>query len=96
MANNLAKFRGKHGLTQEQLGEKLGISKAGVSHLEKNKICPETAQKCADILGENVFDILGTDALKAIPQTEEDKNILIDIIRSLWLPKNNYKSKSMI
>lgn len=83
MANNLAKFRGQHGLTQEQLGEKLGISKAGVSHLEKNKICPETANKCAAILNENAFAIMGTDVLKAIPQTEEDKNILIDIIRSL-------------
>lgn len=83
MANNLAKFRGKHGLTQEQLGEKLGISKAGVSHLEKNKICPETAQKCADILGENVFAILGTDALKAIPQSDEDKRILIETINNL-------------
>lgn len=83
MANHLAKFRGQHGLTQEQLGEKLGISKAGVSHLEKNKICPNTAKKCATILGENAFAIMGTDVLKAIPQTEEDKNILIDIIRSL-------------
>ena len=83
MANNLAKFRGKHGLTQEQLGEKLGISKAGVSHLEKNKICPETAQKCADILGENVFAILGTDALKSIPHSEEDKRILIETINNL-------------
>lgn len=83
MANNLAKFRGKHGLTQEQLGEKIGISKAGVSHLEKNKICPETARKCADILGENSFAILGADALKAIPRSDEDKRILIETINNL-------------
>lgn len=83
MANNLAKFRGKHGLTQEQLGEKLGISKAGVSHWEKNKICYESAKKCADLFGENVFAILGTDALRVIPETEEDKEILIEVIKGL-------------
>lgn len=81
--NNLAKYRGQHGLTQEQLGEKLGISKAGVSHLEKNQISPANAQKCAEILGENYFAIMGSDVLKAVPKTEEEKSILIDIIKSL-------------
>ena len=80
MANNLAKFRGKHGLTQEQLGEKLGISKAGVSHLEKNNLCPKTAKKIAQIFDENVFALLGTDVLKEIPKTEEDKKALIETI----------------
>lgn len=83
MANNLAKFRGKHGLTQGQLGEGLGISKAGVSHIEKNRISPETARKCAAILGENAFAIMGSDALREIPATEEDKRILISIIEAL-------------
>lgn len=83
MANNLAKFRGKHGYTQEQLGKKIGISKACVSHFEKNKICVATAKKCAEALGENVFEILGTDVFKIIPKTEQDKEILIAIIRNL-------------
>ncbi len=83
MANNLAKIRGKHGLTQEQLGAKLGITKAGVSSYEKNKLCPKAAQKIANILGENVFQILGADALKLVPQNETDKNVLIEIIQNL-------------
>ena len=83
MANNLAKYRGKHGLTQEQLGSKLGITKAGVSCLEKGKLSPKTAQKCAEILGENRFALLGTDVLKELPKTEEDKAILIEIIQNL-------------
>ena len=83
MANNLAKYRGKHGLTQEQLGEKLGISKAGVSHVEKNGLCPKTAEKCAEILDENIFLLMGSDVLKVLPKTEEDKNILIEVIKSL-------------
>ena len=83
MANNLARYRGKHNLTQEQLGEQLGISKAGVCHLEKNNIASRTAKKCAEILGENVFDVMGSDVLKIVPKTEEDKEILINVIRNL-------------
>ena len=82
MSNNLAKYRGKHGLTQTQLGEMLGMTKAGVSHFEKNTISFKTAQKCAKILNENVFNILGTDALKVLPQTEEEKEILIELIKN--------------
>lgn len=83
MANKLALYRGKHGITQEQLGAELGISKAGVCYLEKNKISPETAEKCAKILGENTFAILGSDVLRKLPETEEDKAILIELINSL-------------
>lgn len=83
MSNNLAKFRGKHGLTQEKLGKKLGISKAGVSYYEKHRLSPELAVKCAEALGENPFALLGTDALAAIPTTEDDKQILIEMIEGL-------------
>ena len=50
---------------------------------EKNTISFKTAQKCAKILNENVFNILGTDALKVLPQTEEEKEILIELIKNL-------------
>lgn len=83
MSNNLSKFRGQHGLTQEQLGEKLGISKAAVCFIEKNNLSPEMAQKCSDILGENRFSLMGTDALKALPKTQEEKDILIETIKNL-------------
>lgn len=83
MSNNLAKYRGQHGLTQGQLGKKIGISKAGVSHLEKKKIGPKSAYRCAKALNENPFAIMGTDALKALPKTEEDKKCLIEIIEAL-------------
>ena len=83
MANNLAKYRGKHGLTQEQLGARLGITKAAISAIEKNKLCGKTAVRCSEILGENPFALMGTDVLKMLPQTEEDKKILIEIIQSL-------------
>ena len=83
MANNLVKYRSKHGFTQEKLGEKLGVTKATISYIEKNRLSAKQAQKCAKILNENVFNILGLDAFKIIPKTEEDKNILIETIKNL-------------
>lgn len=83
MPNNLAKYRGKHGFTQEQIGEKLGVTKANISYIEKKHLSVKQAKKCAEILGENVFDILGLDVFTIIPTTEEDKNILIKTINNL-------------
>lgn len=83
MANNLVKYRGKHGFTQEKLGEKLGVTKATISYIEKNRLSAKQAQKCAKILNENVFNILGLDVFKIVPKTEEDKNILIETIKNL-------------
>lgn len=81
--NNIAKFRAKHGLTQEQLAQKMGTSKANVSFYEKSVLTPSQAQKFADALGENVFDILGPDVLKIQPLTDEDKTKLIEMVKSL-------------
>lgn len=83
MANNLAKYRGKHNLTQEQLGSLLGVSKAAISYIEKYKINFKMATKIAKVLNENVFDIMGTDVLKALPTNETDKNIIIEAIQNL-------------
>ena len=81
--SNLTKIRGKHGLTQTELGKVLGISRAGMSYIEKAPLSAKNAQKVAAILGENVFTILGEDVLKLKPQTEEDKQALIEIIKNL-------------
>lgn len=83
MANNLIRIRGKHQLTQSQLAGKIGITKQALSLNEKNKLSVKVATKAATILGENVFEILGSDALVLLPTTEEDKKILINMIRSL-------------
>lgn len=83
MKNNLRKYRGIHNMTQDELGQKLGVSKAGVSYMEQNSINVESAKQCAEILGENVFAILGKDAFRLLPETEEDKEILINTIRGL-------------
>lgn len=81
--SNLTKIRGKHGLTQTELGKILGLTKAGTSYIELNPLSAKNAIKIANVLHENVFDVLGEDVFKIKPRTEEDKQILIKIIERL-------------
>lgn len=81
--NNLARLRGKHGYTQQELANKLGVGKAGVSFWETHKITPNKALECAKVLNENMFYILGKDVLRALPKTEEDKEALLKVISEL-------------
>ena len=83
MANNVKKLRCKHGLSQIQLAEKCGMTKQNLHILENGHLNIKKARIIADQLGENVFVVLGTDALIAVPETEEDKAVLIEIIKGL-------------
>ena len=81
--NNLSKLRGKHQLSMVELARKIGITKQGLYFNETHKCSPAVAKKVAEALGENVFDVLGVDALVVKPQTEAEKEALINIIKGL-------------
>lgn len=81
--NNLALYRAKKGLNQRELGEKLGLGDATISLAEHSKLPVKTAIKAAEILDVNVFTLLGSDVLRLVPKTEEDKQALIEIIKGL-------------
>lgn len=83
MGNNLAKIRGKHHLTQTQLAEALGVTKQGVCFNETGKLSLGLAKKVADYLDEDIFELLGTDVFVAVPETEAQKEYLINLIKSL-------------
>ena len=83
MANNIAYYRIKHGLTQKAFGEKVGMATHAVGYAENHRCSVELAKKTAVALGENAFDILGSDVLRLLPKTEEEKEILIKIIKEL-------------
>lgn len=83
MTNNLRKIRGKHQITVTELAKRIGVSKQGLSLNEKGKISPNVALKAAEVLHENVFEILGESAFVILPKTEEDKAALIKIIKEL-------------
>ena len=81
--NNLKKIRGKHELSLAQLSKALGMTKEGLRHNEDKTLSVKTALKAAEYLGENVFEILGSDVLTLIPFEEEDKEIVIKMIKEL-------------
>lgn len=81
--NNLKKIRGKHGLSQTELAERIGITKQALSLAEQGKVSAKTALKAAEVLGENVFEIMGEDLLAINPVSEADKEIVIKIIKEL-------------
>ena len=80
MANNLAKIRGKHQISQIDLAKRLGVTKQCVSGAELGRCSPRLAKKVAKELNENVFDILGTDVFVIEPKTEEEKAKIVESI----------------
>ncbi|MBN2640376.1 MAG: helix-turn-helix domain-containing protein [Victivallales bacterium] len=62
-AAKLTYCRKKKGLSQEELGKKLGLSKQMVSHWEnaRNEVPPKYHQKIAEALGIELHEILTTD-----------------------------------
>ena len=83
MANNLAKIRGKHQLTQTDLAKALGVTKQGVCFNETGKLSLGLAKKASEYLKEDVFELLGTDVFVIVPETETQKEYLINLIKNL-------------
>lgn len=80
--NNLRKYRAEKGLTLEELGAKIGTTRQRAFSCEKH-LSVNIAKKCAIILDENVFEILGTDVLKILPKTQEEKDSLLEAIAKI-------------
>lgn len=59
--HRIAELRDQRGLTQEELSVSLGISRAALSHYEKNRREPdfETLTKMADLFGVSLDYIIG-------------------------------------
>ena len=81
--NNIAFYRVKHGLTQKEFATLVGMHTHAVGYAENHHCSAKLARDAAMVLGENVFDVLGSDVLKILPNTEEDKQIIINMIMSL-------------
>jgi len=67
LAGNISRYRKELGLTQEALGEKLGISFQAVSKWETGQTIPETTllPKLAQILSISVDKLLGYSAFNS-------------------------------
>lgn len=76
IANRLVSFRKKNGLSQEQLAEKIGVSRQAVSKWERSEASPDTDNLIllARLYNVSLDDLLKTD--DEIPTAEDsDKNV---------------------
>lgn len=73
-ANRLAKLRKKHGLSQEDLADKLGISRQAVSKWERAEASPDTDNliSLAKLYNMSLDDLLNSDE-EEIPQDNTKK-----------------------
>ena len=83
MGNNLAKLRGKHQISQTALANQIGVTKQALCFAEKGNCSFTMAKKVSDALDENIFDVLGTDALTCLPRNEQEKEKLIEMIQNI-------------
>ena len=83
MSNNIAFYRIKHGLTQKQLAEKIGIAIHAVGYAENHRCSANLATKIGAVLGESPFDIIGSDLFRIMPTNEAEKELVVKIAKEL-------------
>ena len=82
MANNLRYYRLKHGLSVDELCDLTYGSKNHNTIFvhEMKHLTVKAAYKYAEVLGENVFDILGEEVFALMPKTKEDRMRVISLL----------------
>jgi len=81
--NNLEKVRARLGITQSELAKRTGMTRAAICYIEGHPMNAHQAEVCSSVLGCNRFEVIGLDALKMVPQTAEEKRILLDLIEKI-------------
>jgi transcriptional regulator with XRE-family HTH domain len=88
----IALLREENGLTQEELSLKIGISRAALSHYEKNRRQPDydTIRKIAAHFGVSVDYLLGHTNIRETPQSIIDTALQDDPdLMEIWLTIKN-------
>lgn len=75
VANRLVEFRKKNGLSQEQLAEKIGVSRQAVSKWERSEASPDTDNliMLARLYNVSLDELLKTEEDIPMPEKEEPK-----------------------
>lgn len=73
IANRLVELRKKHNLSQEELAEKLGVSRQAISKWERGEASPDTDNliELAKIYNVSIDELLGTSTSKNTNDNEE-------------------------
>lgn len=76
MANRLYNYRKQSGLSQEELADKLGISRQSVSKWERAESCPDTDNliRLAKLYGVSIDTLLNVDPDEVITDTDEPED----------------------
>jgi transcriptional regulator with XRE-family HTH domain len=80
----IARFRRERGLSQTELGEKIGVSQRVMSHYEKaqTRIPADVLLKIADVLKISVYELLGRASSNRAPKNKKLWKV-IDTLESL-------------
>lgn len=104
IGQRIRKIRKAHGLTQEELAEKIDISTTHMSHIETGntklslpvflEIAAALEVRTDDLLGDNAV-MLGSAALEEIAAvlercTASEANIIVDIVKSAKRSMDKY------
>ena len=82
--NIIKKFRGELGLNQQELADKVGVSRYFVimneneKHPKIEKV--EVAKKFSDFFGISLIEFYGLGVLKVEPNSKEDYDLLIHLL----------------
>ena len=81
---NIQKLRGKMGLSQEELAQKMGLCRGSIVKLESKK-CKSTSAKTeknlCDFFGVTPCQLYGVDNLRHSPSTKEELAELISLLQ---------------
>ena len=82
--DRIAALREQLELTQEELAEKIGISRAALSHYEKNRRQPdyELVKKFADFFGVTTDYLLGRTDIRTPQHPAEDEEDIVAFLRA--------------
>lgn len=81
--HNLTKIRQEKNLSQADLAKLLGVTRAGISYIEKNSLNIKTAEELSKILKVSIFELLGEDSFAVLPKDHKDKKYLIKLIKGM-------------
>jgi len=82
--NNIAKYRGQANISQKDFANQLNMTRPGLSFIENGKaknINHTNLLKMSEILGVSPIKLLGIENLKYIPETKEDFDYLIELLK---------------
>ena len=83
MNNNLKQYRALRGLTQQELADRVGVSRTSIHNAEYGKLSLQLAKKCEEVLMVNRYALLGMDALIGKPNKNELGLILMEITKRI-------------